>query len=82
MNYSKLLIFKHKCQNYWRIYWERKSNYGYFFLNLVFLISAWYLAYFIFFQLINIKFLKAFDNKANKNHIFCNFMDQSFFNKT
>jgi hypothetical protein len=48
MNYSKLLIFKHKCQNYWRIYWERKSNYGYFFLNLVFLISAWYLAYFIY----------------------------------
>ncbi len=45
MNYSKLLIFKQNYQNTWRVYWQDKINYLYFFLNLAFLLLAWILAY-------------------------------------
>lgn len=48
MNYSKLLIFKQNYQIAWRTYWQKKYNYFYFFLNLAFIIFAWYFAYFIF----------------------------------
>lgn len=48
MDYSKCLIFKKSYVNAWRTYWQDKTNYLYFFLNLALLLLAWSSAYIIF----------------------------------
>lgn len=51
MKYFKLLIFWQNYKKAWQTYWQDKTNYWYFFINLFLLACAWLFAYYIFYKL-------------------------------